>query len=97
LIEEGRAGMPKMMSVGLHCRLAQPGRTAGLAEFVEFARKHHDVWICTREEIADFWHENHYPRGEGSPVKTERDQEPMETDNIDVPEQMKEEEEGDII
>jgi hypothetical protein len=59
-----------MMSVGLHCRLAQPGRVAALAEFLEFALSHrNDVWICTREQIADFWYENRSPRGAGSPVK----------------------------
>ena len=62
--------MPKMMTVGLHCRLAQPGRVSGLAEFIDFAKKYKDVWICTREEIADFWHENHYPVGGGSPMKS---------------------------
>jgi hypothetical protein len=74
LIEEGKAGSPKMMTVGLHCRLAQPGRTNGLAEFIDYAKKYHkDVWFCTREEIADFWYENHYPVGEGSPMKSERE------------------------
>ena len=59
-----------MMSVGLHCRLARPGRVAGLAEFLDFAKSHKkDVWICTREQIADFWHEHHFPRGAGSPVQ----------------------------
>jgi hypothetical protein len=70
LVEEGRAGMPKMMTVGLHCRLAQPGRVSGLAEFIDFAKKYKDVWICTREDIADFWQENHYPVGGGSPMKS---------------------------
>lgn len=70
MIEEGRAGSPKMMSVGLHCRLARPGRVAALAEFVEFAKSYkREVWICTREQIADFWIEHHSPRGAGSPVK----------------------------
>jgi hypothetical protein len=65
--------MPKMMTVGLHCRLAQPGRISGLAEFIDFAKKYKDVWICTREEIADFWYENHYPVGGGSPMKSEQE------------------------
>lgn len=44
---------------------------AGLADFLSFAMGYHkDVWICTREQIADFWHENHYPMGAGSPLKT---------------------------
>jgi hypothetical protein len=64
LIEEGRAGSPKMMSVGLHGRLARPGRVAVLQEFVDFAKSYgKEVWICTREQIADYWTENHYPMG----------------------------------
>lgn len=68
-----------MMSIGLHCRLARPGRVAGLAEFIEFAKSYKkDVWICTREEIADFWHEHHFPRGAGSPVKPNPELEELE-------------------
>lgn len=63
LIDEGRMGSPKMMSVGLHCRLARPGPVAGISEFIDFAKSHHrDVWICTREEIADHWYKNHPPQ-----------------------------------
>ena len=70
LIQEGREGSPKMMSVGLHCRLARPGRVSGISDFIDFAKSYgKDVWICTREEIADFWYENHSPIGAGSPVK----------------------------
>jgi allantoinase len=70
LVEEGRSGYPKMMSVGLHCRLARPGRVAGLSEFLDFVKSYgKDVWVCTREEIADFWTENHYPKGFGSPIE----------------------------
>jgi hypothetical protein len=59
-----------MMTIGLHCRLARPGRVAGLAEFIDFAKSYKkEVWICTREAIADFWHENHFPKGAGSPLK----------------------------
>lgn len=54
-----------MMSVGLHCRLAgRPGRAAGLAEFLDYVKSKEDVWICTREEIANHWHEHHYPTKE---------------------------------
>ena len=64
LIDEGRAGHPKMMTVALHCRMARPGRVAAVAEFLDFARSYgRDVWICTREEIADFWMEHHFPKG----------------------------------
>lgn len=70
LVEEGRTGYPKMMTVGLHCRLARPGRVAGLAEFLDFVKSYgKDVWVCTREEIADFWKDNHFPKGVGSPIK----------------------------
>ena len=65
LVDEGRRGAPKMMTVGLHCRLVgRPGRTAGLEEFIDFAKSFgDDVWICRRDEIAKFWYKNHYPEG----------------------------------
>lgn len=70
LMEEGRAGYPKMMSVGLHCRLARPGRVAGLAEFLDFVKSYgKEVWVCTREDIADYWKDRHFPKGVGSPIK----------------------------
>ena len=48
---------PKMMSVGLHCRLAgRPGRTAALARFLDYARGHEAVWLCRRIDIARRWH-----------------------------------------
>ena len=52
LVEEGRAGHCRMMSVGLHCRIAgRPGRAAALAEFMDFAKSYgREVWICTRYE-----------------------------------------------
>ncbi|GKY98394.1 hypothetical protein MPSEU_000796900 [Mayamaea pseudoterrestris] len=62
-VKEGKDGHPTMMSVGLHCRLARPGRVAGLEEFIDFAKTlGSDVWITTREQIGDFWYENHYPK-----------------------------------
>jgi peptidoglycan/xylan/chitin deacetylase (PgdA/CDA1 family) len=70
LIAEGRAGHPKMMSVGLHCRLARPARAAAIQEFLDYAKSYgRDVWICTREEIANHWYEHHLPRGVGSPIQ----------------------------
>jgi peptidoglycan/xylan/chitin deacetylase (PgdA/CDA1 family) len=54
LYEEGAEGMPKMMSIGLHGRLAgRPGRFAALKNFVEYAEKHENVWFATRTEIAE--------------------------------------------
>ena len=51
---------PKMMSVGLHCRLVgRPGRIAGLRRFLDHVEKHDGVWICRRDEIAKHWHANH--------------------------------------
>ncbi len=68
LYAEGEAGAPKMMSVGLHCRLAgRPGRTAALARFLDYAQRHARVWFPTRLEIADHWAANHPP-----PAKIER-------------------------
>ncbi len=70
LVEEGRAGHPKMMTVGLHCRLARPGRVAAISDFMDFAKSYgRDVWICTREEIADFWSIHHAPIGGGRAVQ----------------------------
>lgn len=63
LYAEG-AQNPKMMSVGLHCRLVgRPGRFAALKRFVEYARSHDQVWFCRRIDIARHWHENFPPEG----------------------------------
>ena len=60
LYEEG-AKSPKMMSVGLHCRLVgRPGRLASLKRFLDYVSSKSDVWICRRIDIARHWHE-HYP------------------------------------
>lgn len=49
-------GAPRIMSVGLHPRLSgQAGRTAALRDFLEFALARDDVWITTRQEIAQHW------------------------------------------
>jgi putative urate catabolism protein len=62
LYAEGRT-RPKMMSVGLHCRLAgRPGRAAALARFLDYALKHDEVWICRRIDIARHWRQ-HHPHG----------------------------------
>ena len=46
----------RMMSVGLHCRLAgRPGRAAALARFIDYVADHDDVWVARRIEIADHW------------------------------------------
>ena len=62
LYEEGKAGAPKMMSVGLHCRLAgRPGRTAALKRFIEHVKSHDRAWIPRRIDIARHWYEMHQP------------------------------------
>ena len=62
LYAEGQAGAAKMMSVGLHCRLAgRPGRTAALARFLDHIGSQDDVWIATRLDIARHWHAHHAP------------------------------------
>ncbi len=64
LYQEGREGAPKMMSVGLHCRLVgRPGRAAALKRFIEYVLSHDKVWIPQRLEIAKHWHEHHKPAG----------------------------------
>ncbi len=60
LYEEGKTN-PKMMSVGLHCRLiGRPGRIQSLKKFLDYALKFNDVWICKRIDIANHWIKN-YP------------------------------------
>lgn len=56
LYAEG-ATSPKMMSVGLHCRLAgRPGRAAGLIRFLDYIKTFDNVWTPTRLAIAQHWH-----------------------------------------
>ena len=53
---------PKMMSVGLHCRLVgRPGRAAALARFLDYVQGHESVWLCRRIDIARHWHSCHPP------------------------------------
>jgi len=53
----------RMMSIGLHCRIAgRPGRTAALARFLDYVAEHDDVWIARRIEIANHWRERHPAR-----------------------------------
>ena len=61
LYAEG-ASAPKMMSVGLHCRLiGRPGRIAALQRFLDHVARHEQVWICRRVDIARHWHAAHPP------------------------------------
>jgi chitin deacetylase len=60
LYAEGLAGTPKMLSIGLHCRLVgRPGRAAALGRFMDYVQGHDRVWLATREAIARHWHAEH--------------------------------------
>jgi OHCU decarboxylase len=60
LYAEGEAGSPKMMSIGLHCRLVgQPGRYQGLKKFVDYIKTFDKVWVPTRLDIARHWAKEH--------------------------------------
>ena len=59
LYAEG-ATSPKMMSVGLHCRLiGRPARFAGLVKFIDHVQKHEKVWMARRLDIAKHWIKTH--------------------------------------
>ena len=63
LYAEG-AAHPRMMSLGLHCRLmGRPGRAAALARFLDHVARYDRVWICRRADIARHWIAEHPYRG----------------------------------
>ncbi|KAK6223349.1 hypothetical protein LQW54_000466 [Pestalotiopsis sp. IQ-011] len=65
LYEEGQEGMPKMMTIGLHCRIiGRPGRFAALKQFAEYISQKEGVWVATRSEIAEAFKKN-YPYRKG--------------------------------
>lgn len=53
---------PRMMSVGLHARLARPGRIPALERFLDHIAAHPDVWVCRRSDLARHWIAEH-PHG----------------------------------
>lgn len=56
---------PKMLSIGLHCRLVgRPGRAAALARFLDYIQGHDKVWVTRRIDIARHWHQHHRPAGD---------------------------------
>ncbi len=74
LYAEGGAGKAKMMSIGLHCRLAgRPGRTTGLKRFLDYALGHEHVWFATRGAIARHWADEHPPAQAERPSAMPRD------------------------
>jgi putative urate catabolism protein len=51
---------PKMLSIGLHCRIAgRPARIASLVRFLDYVQQHERVWICRRLDIARHWVDRH--------------------------------------
>ena len=61
LYEEGSTH-PKMMSIGLHCRIiGKPGRANGLRQFLKYASEKEGVWFARRVDIARWWLENYPP------------------------------------
>ncbi len=59
LYAEG-AESPKMMSIGMHCRLlGRPGRILALQKFLDHIEKHDKVWVCKRVDIARHWKTQH--------------------------------------
>ncbi|PWK65728.1 allantoinase PuuE [Aminobacter sp. AP02] len=60
LYREGAAGRPRMMSIGLHCRLVgRPGRAEALRRFIEYVQGHDKVWLARRQDIAAHWQQHH--------------------------------------
>ncbi len=73
LYAEGVADAPKMLSIGLHCRLVgRPGRVAALKRAIKHMAGHDGVWFATRLEIAEHWAATHPPRDRVRPSQMSR-------------------------
>ncbi|WP_174391535.1 allantoinase PuuE [Nocardia niigatensis] len=60
LYAEGEAGAPKMLSVGLHCRIiGKPARAKALERFLDHVQSHEKVWLARRIDIAEHWRTVH--------------------------------------
>lgn len=74
LYEEGRAGVPKMLSIGLHCRLiGRPSRAGALRRVLEHIQSHDGVWFATRLQIAEHWAAEHPPVHKARPSEMDRE------------------------
>ncbi|MEL7090552.1 MAG: allantoinase PuuE [Pseudomonadota bacterium] len=74
LYAEGVAGAPKMMSIGLHCRLiGRPSRAAALQRAIAYMQGHEGVWFATRLQIAEHWAATHPPVTVDRPSEMDRD------------------------
>ncbi|QGH60449.1 allantoinase PuuE [Serratia proteamaculans] len=59
LYAEG-AESPKMLSIGMHCRLlGRPGKFRALQRFLDYIEQHDRVWVCRRQDIAEHWVAQH--------------------------------------
>ncbi|WP_037310837.1 allantoinase PuuE [Ruegeria halocynthiae] len=75
LYAEGEAGAPKMLSIGLHCRLiGRPGRVMALKRFLDYAHGFSDVWFATRLQIAEHWAALHPPADRPKPSEMDREE-----------------------
>lgn len=74
LYAEGAGGAPKMLSIGLHCRLVgRPGRVVALKKFLDHVAAHEDVWVARRIDIARHWAATHPPVAFERPSEMDRD------------------------
>ena len=74
LYAEGQEGAPKMLSIGLHCRIAgRPGRAAGLKRALDYMKSHEGVWFASRLEIAEHWARTHPAPTAPRPSDMDRD------------------------
>jgi OHCU decarboxylase len=72
LYAEGQVA-PKMLSIGLHCRLiGRPGRVAALKRFLDYIGSHQHVWLARRIDIARHWILHHPPPGGLLPSRISR-------------------------
>lgn len=73
LYAEGQDGAPKMLSIGLHCRLiGRPGRAAALKRALDYFAGHDGVWFASRQEIAEHWAVTHPPSTKGRPSELDQ-------------------------
>jgi chitin deacetylase len=71
---EGLEGAPKMLSVGLHCRLAgRPGRIMALRRFLDHIAAHSGVWVARRIDIARHWRARYPARRSARASQMDRD------------------------
>lgn len=74
LYQEGIEGAPKMLSIGLHCRLVgRPGRAAALKRAIEHMQSRDGVWFATRLQIAEHWAQTHPARHGDCPSVMSKD------------------------